>query len=72
MTKELSNADLEEAYDLIAEAIDQAGPARESLFLAKLCIVLARSADDLDAVRRAIAVAMEGIDAAKSQDPGPD
>lgn len=59
MTNELSQAELEEAYDLIAEAIDKAGPKNESLFLAKLCLALANGARDVAAVRRAIDIASD-------------
>ncbi len=69
MTNELSQAELEEAYDLIAEAIDGVGPEDQSLFLAKLCLALANGARDVAAVRRAVAVAMDETAAAGPQDP---
>lgn len=69
MTSGLSQAELEEAYDLIAEAIDGAGPQNESLFLAKLCLALAHQAKDAAAVRRAIDIAKNEMAAADPQDP---
>jgi hypothetical protein len=50
--------DLEQAYEALAVAIDQAGPQHEAVFLAKLSLVLAerlRSAADFEAC---IAVAL--------------
>jgi hypothetical protein len=43
---ELSFAQLEALYDELAEAIDAAGPERESVFLAKLVLCLARELGD--------------------------
>ena len=65
----LSDAELEEIYDLIADAIDRAGPRKESLFLAKLCLALAHDAKDAGAVRRAIRIAMEETEPTPAQDP---
>lgn len=59
MDTKLSDLELEEAYDLVAEAIDSVGPELESLFLAKLCLALARNSENLEAVRDAIALALE-------------
>jgi hypothetical protein len=46
--------DLEKVYDLLAAAIDAAGPEREALFLAKLCLILAHESRDLATVEAAI------------------
>ena len=51
-------AELEQVYDLFAEAIDEAGPEQEALFLAKLALLLARQVPDVDCVREAVAVAL--------------
>lgn len=67
MTHGLSQSELEEAYDLIAEAIDRAGPQNESLFLVKLCLALANDARDVAAVRRAVDIAMDETAAADPQ-----
>lgn len=50
---------LEEAYDLIARAIDAAGPERERVLLAKLCLCLADRLGDIAAVRECISGAVE-------------
>ncbi|MFM2057406.1 MAG: hypothetical protein RLY71_1791 [Pseudomonadota bacterium] len=39
----LALPDLEQVYDLLADAIDQAGPARSELFLVKLNLLLAEA-----------------------------
>jgi hypothetical protein len=60
----MSNAsfdDLEHAYESLAVAIDQAGPEQESVFLAKLALVLAeklKSPADFDAC---VAVALADL-----------
>lgn len=50
-------ADLERAYDLIAAAVDRAGPEREALLLAKLALLLADRVGDFAAVAEAVAAA---------------
>jgi hypothetical protein len=42
----LALPDLEQVYDLLAEAIDQAGPERSELFLVKLNLLLAEALGD--------------------------
>ncbi|MEQ9642905.1 MAG: hypothetical protein RIM84_22980 [Alphaproteobacteria bacterium] len=49
--------DLEAAYELIAHALDEIGPARERLFLAKLVLALVHETGDLARVEAAIAMA---------------
>ena len=39
--------DFETAYETLATAIDQAGPAREALFLTRLALVLAHELGDI-------------------------
>ena len=51
----LPAADLETLFEELARAIDQIGPARESLYLTKLVLLLAEQAGDLGAIRRAMA-----------------
>ncbi len=58
MKQTLEFAELEQVYDLLAEAIDEAGPERESLFLARLAVLLAHEIPDLDRVRELIGVAL--------------
>ena len=61
MKNGLSEADLEQAYDLIAAAIDRAGPVKESLFLAKLSLALAAQMSSIDSIVEAIRVAEEDL-----------
>jgi hypothetical protein len=53
----LPPADLETAYELLAEAIDRAGAEREALFLARLALALAHECGDIAAFRRAVEIA---------------
>lgn len=57
----MSNLALEEAYDLIATAVDQAGPEKEALFLAKLALALANAVNDNNALRDLIAAASRDL-----------
>jgi len=59
MRGKLTESDVERAYEYIAQAIDKAGPAGESAFLARLCLALAAQMDDLAAVEEAIRIARE-------------
>lgn len=61
MNDRLRFEDLEKAYDMIAAGIDDAGPDRESLFLAKLCLTLAHHVGDLAVVEQAIADARANL-----------
>lgn len=58
MKQTLEFAELEQVYDLLAEAIDEAGPDQEAVFLAKLALLLARQVPDVDCIREAIAAAL--------------
>jgi hypothetical protein len=49
--------DLEKVYDLLATEIDAAGPEKEALFLAKLCLTLCHEMGELATVERAIGIA---------------
>jgi Protein of unknown function (DUF2783) len=42
----LSIPQLENVYDTLADAIDQAGPQHSELFLTKLCLLLANQIGD--------------------------
>ncbi|MEZ5738855.1 MAG: DUF2783 domain-containing protein [Burkholderiaceae bacterium] len=57
----LGPAKLEAAYEMIAGAIDRAGPGNEALFLAKLGLVLAHQAGDLDLLARSLAIAGQDL-----------
>jgi hypothetical protein len=63
MTDTLSFQNLERAYDLIALAIDAAGPERESLFLGKLCLTLAHHINDISIIEQAIEIASADLQA---------
>lgn len=58
MSKLLGFGELEQVYDLVAQAIDQAGEQQESLLLAKLCITLAHRVGNIDQVEEAIQIAL--------------
>lgn len=62
MTNTLAFLDLEEIYDRLANAIDAVGPEKESLFLAKLCLTLARHVGERETVERAIEIAATDLD----------
>lgn len=62
MNQPMPFEDLEKVYDRIAEAIDSAGPARESLFLCKLCVTLAHRLGDRETVETAIESALANLD----------
>ena len=61
MNRTLAFNELEQVYDLMARAIDEAGEENEALFLSKLGITLAHRLGDLDAVREAIGIAARGL-----------
>ena len=54
--------DFETAYETLATAIDQAGPAREALFLTRLALVLGHELGDIAAFRKAIETALDGLE----------
>jgi hypothetical protein len=65
MQRQLSEPELERAYDLIAEAIDRVGRAQESQFLARLSLALS-------AQLPAIGLLIEAIRAAERDLPARD
>ena len=56
MTKNLSEAELEQALEMLAVGINAAGSEKEMLFLSKLCFTLANQLGDLGALENAIAI----------------
>ena len=62
MSDTLAFEDLEKAYDLVAQAIDAAGPDKEALFLTKLCLALAYRVRDLATIEEAIAMASADLE----------
>ena len=61
MQRVLSEADLERAYDLIAQAVDRAGPARETAFLARLALALSAQLPSVEQVVEAIRAAEQEV-----------
>ena len=61
MNGPLPFGELEQVYDLMAQAIDEAGAENEVLFLSKLAITLAHELGDLERVREAIGIAAKGL-----------
>ena len=57
----LTETELERAYDLIAESVDRAGRANESLFLAKLCLALSAQLPSVDSLVQAIRLAEQDL-----------
>jgi thiamine pyrophosphokinase len=53
----LEFVELEQVYDLLAQAIDKVGKDNEALFLGKLCITLAHRVGELDSVKDSIRIA---------------
>ena len=61
MADELSTADLETAYERLAQAIDDVGPQQEREFLTKLALALANRCGDLQQVTEAIDIAKQDL-----------
>lgn len=59
----MDSAQFEQAWELIAAAVDRAGPARERLFLARLALALAHRLPDVESLREALATAADGLTA---------
>lgn len=59
--KKLSNAAIEEVYDLIAAGIDQAGEAKAKLYLAKLCLALANQVGDTLEIKQSVDAALRDL-----------
>jgi hypothetical protein len=61
MKSQISQADLEKAFEHIAEAVDRVGKEHEAEFLAKLCLALATQMSSLDPITEAIRTAEEDL-----------
>ena len=61
MSNTLPNEEFEQAYELIARALDRVGPERERLFLARLALALAHQLPDLEALVQALAIAEDAV-----------
>ena len=57
MPRHLPAADYEQAYDLLAAAIDRVGLADEAAFLSRACLLLMDLAPDLASVQAALRAA---------------
>jgi hypothetical protein len=58
----MTTEELEAYWEALADAIDQAGPEKAELFLAKLALVLGRESGDLARCRELINDALEDLD----------
>jgi hypothetical protein len=63
MKRQITEAELEEAFERIARAIDQVGPEQQAQFLAKLCLALATQLPSIDPIEDAIRAAQEDLHA---------
>lgn len=61
MSDTLEFEGLEQVYDWLATAIDEAGPENEALFLSKLCLTLAHNIEDLSVIENAIHIAQQDL-----------
>ena len=57
----LDIADLEQVYDRLATAIDQAGPEKSELFLVKLALLNAKALGQPEIFENQIALALKGL-----------
>ena len=60
-SKPLSLADLEQVYDALAQAIDEAGPGHTQLFLSKLSLLMANALGDAAQVRQLVQTALQDL-----------
>lgn len=61
MSDSSSPQSLEESFDMLAQALDRAGPDKEALFLAKLSLALAARIGDNRLLAEAIRMALDGL-----------
>jgi hypothetical protein len=60
-TQALSIPDLETVYDVLAKAIDQAGPEKSELFLVKLALLNANALGRLETTQQHIQAALRDL-----------
>ena len=60
-TQALSIPDLETVYDVLAQAIDQAGPEKAELFLVKLALLNANALAQPETLRQHIQAALQDL-----------
>jgi len=61
MKRQISEAELEQAFERIAQAIDRIGPDKEAEFLSKLCLALATQLPSIDPIAEAIKAAEDDL-----------
>ncbi len=61
LDKKLSNEEIENIYDALYQAIDQAGPDQEAKMLAKLALILANQLGDSEQALSAIQIAQRDL-----------
>lgn len=59
----MTQDDLEQVYEALAQAIDRAGPEQAQVYLAKLALALAEELGDSDRVQAVIAECETGLGA---------
>lgn len=62
-TKQLSLAELEQVYDTLAQAIDEAGPGHTELFLSKLSLLMANALGDAAQVLQLVQTSLRDLSA---------
>jgi hypothetical protein len=62
----MSFEDLEQVYERLAQAIDQAGPANEAVLLTKLVLLLARRQGDLAGFEESLTAALADLSAQRA------
>lgn len=62
----MTPAELEQTYELMAQKIDQVGPAQSEVYLAKLALLLAHTLADMPRVQTCIEQAAQSINLPKT------
>ena len=61
MKRQITESELEQAFEQIAAAVDRVGREQESEFLAQLCLALATQLPSIDPIAEAIQSAEAGL-----------
>jgi len=61
LERRMSVQDLEQVYDLIADALEECGPGRSELFLAKLALALANAIGSREAVAQVVRASLRDL-----------
>lgn len=62
MKRQIPDAELEKAFERIAEALDRVGPEHQAHFLSRLCLALATQLPSVDPIDAAIAAAEQDLE----------